>query len=74
MRDKRNASNIVCENSADTGRPYTPPRLVKLGGLRDVTLGSSPGITDSGGQGQPVGGGGGGVESIPNVGSDSYSP
>ncbi|MGD9583531.1 MAG: lasso RiPP family leader peptide-containing protein [Lysobacterales bacterium] len=29
--------------------PYQPPRLVDLGDLRDVTLGASPGIGDSGG-------------------------
>ena len=29
--------------------PYAPPRLVELGELRDITLGASPGVGDSGG-------------------------
>lgn len=28
--------------------PYQPPRLVPLGDLRDLTLGASPGVGDSG--------------------------
>lgn len=41
--------------SADDGvtmpagrQPYQPPRLVPLGDLRDLTLGASPGVGDSG--------------------------
>ncbi len=30
------------------GRPYRRPRLERLGDLRGLTLGSSPGIPDSG--------------------------
>jgi hypothetical protein len=34
---------------APAGRqPYQPPRLVPLGDLRDLTLGASPGVGDSG--------------------------
>lgn len=29
-------------------QPYRPPRLVLLGDLRDLTLGASPGVGDSG--------------------------
>lgn len=28
--------------------PYAPPRIVPLGDLRDLTLGASPGVGDSG--------------------------
>jgi len=30
-------------------RPYSPPRLVSYGDIRDVTLGPSPGGAESGG-------------------------
>jgi hypothetical protein len=32
-----------------TRMPYVSPLLVELGELRDITLGASPGIGDSGG-------------------------
>lgn len=34
--------------SAAGRQPYQPPRLVPLGDLRDLTLGASPGVGDSG--------------------------
>jgi hypothetical protein len=34
--------------SGEGKRPYTSPRLVSYGRLRDVTLGGSPGMFDSG--------------------------
>ena len=30
-------------------KPYVTPALIELGELRDITLGASPGIGDSGG-------------------------
>lgn len=33
------------------GKPYVAPTMNDLGALRDVTLGASPGIGDSGGAG-----------------------
>lgn len=40
-------------------KAYTPPRLQSLGDLRDLTLGGSPGLGDSGMPAQfaPLGGG-----------------
>jgi hypothetical protein len=41
-----------------TKKAYSPPRLDVLGDVRDITLGSVPGVTDSGGQsakGGPLG-------------------
>ena len=32
-------------------RPYQPPRLVRYGDVRDVTLGPSPGVGESGAPG-----------------------
>jgi hypothetical protein len=29
-------------------KPYTPPRLQLLGDIRDLTMGGSPGVGDSG--------------------------
>lgn len=36
------------ERSEHAARPYRQPRLERLGDLRGLTLGSSPGIPDSG--------------------------
>ena len=33
-------------------RPYSRPRLIDFGDVRDLTLGPTPGITDSGGFGE----------------------
>lgn len=38
----------------DFRKPYASPRLEELGDLRELTLGSSVGVTDSGGQTQNV--------------------
>jgi hypothetical protein len=37
-------------------RTYRPPQIRHLGDYRDLTMGSSPGVTDSGAMGRPVGG------------------
>lgn len=36
----------------ESKKPYEAPRLEMFGDLRELTLGSSPGATDSGGQGK----------------------
>ncbi len=50
--DKQPASNPhePVENKPNSAakRPYTPPRLTRLGDLHDVTLGPSAGIGESG--------------------------
>ncbi len=33
-------------------KPYASPRLQEFGDLRELTLGASPGTTDSGGEGK----------------------
>lgn len=35
-------------------RPYVPPTLVKIGNIRDITFGGSPGIGDSAIGGDPA--------------------
>ena len=42
-------ANPSSEQAAPKRVPYVAPLLVKLGELRDITLGASPGIGDSGG-------------------------
>lgn len=37
--------------ASQTKKRYSKPTLFAYGDFRDVTLGSSPGVTDSGGQG-----------------------
>lgn len=41
------SGDAVAEGSG-TMKPYSAPRLVILGRLRDLTLGGSPGVFDSG--------------------------
>lgn len=36
-------------NQEERKKPYTPPQVLSLGDIRDVTMGGSPGIGDSGG-------------------------
>lgn len=48
MNDFGVINQLVCPSSS--GRlPYVAPALMELGELRDITLGASPGIGDSGG-------------------------
>ena len=43
------ASSVLEPNVQPEGgrQAYCPPRLVKLGDIRDLTLGGSPGFSDS---------------------------
>jgi hypothetical protein len=50
IRDKTITGTSVLAQSVcvEGGRPaYSPPRLVSLGDVRDLTLGGSPGFSDS---------------------------
>ena len=47
-----NPNDTIKDSSGEAGldppRQYNPPKLVDFGDVRDVTLGGSPGIGDSG--------------------------
>jgi hypothetical protein len=48
--DQVDSSDPAARDGArgDDLRPYSPPRLEVLGDVRDLTLGGSPGVGDSG--------------------------
>lgn len=45
----QSSENTVELQPSAAPRPYAKPQVTDLGALRDVTLGASPGIGDSGG-------------------------
>ncbi len=59
MNSKTKSSNINKSQPKQLGRnvriPYTKPKLREFGDVRDLTLGSSPGTTDSGMMGKDGG-------------------
>jgi hypothetical protein len=45
---KTHALNKLKLDKSQTKKPYVSPRLEKFGRFRDLTLGGSPGVGDSG--------------------------
>lgn len=44
----------ISRKNAKVRKEYSKPHLEKLGDLRSITFGSTPGITDSGGLGEAL--------------------
>lgn len=43
QKEQKNKTEIISK------KPYKKPQLISLGDIRDVTMGGSPGVGDSGG-------------------------
>lgn len=46
---KKDQDKIESKYNKENKKPYNKPELISLGDIRDVTMGGSPGVGDSGG-------------------------
>lgn len=55
-RQPQSERQLTADKAGSGGRRlYTPPSLVSYGDVRDLTMGTSVGVTDSGGEGKIIG-------------------